>query len=34
MSAKGYDYKQILSQYFPGTQLQTIENGELKMKKV
>ena len=34
MSAKGYDYKQILSHYFPGTQLQTIENGELKMKKV
>ena len=34
MSAKGYDYKQILLHYFPGTQLQTIENGELKMKKV
>ena len=34
MSAKGYDYKQILSHYFPNTQLQTIENGELKMKKV
>ena len=32
MSAKGYDYKQILSHYFPNTQLQTIENGELKIE--
>ena len=31
MSAKGYDYKQILSHYFPNTKLQTIENkGEVK----
>ena len=32
MSAKGYDYKQILSHYFPNTKLQTIENGELKIE--
>ena len=32
MSANGYDYKQILSHYFPNTKLQTIENGELKIE--
>ena len=26
MSAQGYDYQEILSHYFPGTQLQKIEN--------
>ncbi len=31
MSAKGYDYKQILSHYFPNAKLQTIENnGKVK----
>ena len=32
MSAKGYNYKEILTHYFPGTKIETIENGELKIE--
>ena len=32
MSAKGYNYKEILTHYFPGTKIKTIENGELKIE--
>ena len=32
MSARGYSYKEILAHYFPGSEIETIENGELKIE--